>query len=436
MSEPGGQQGERAVRGTGRSSLARGGILLAVGSVLANVLGYALTIVLTRSYGPAEYGALGALLGAALIAGIPAGGLQYVLARRTAAGHLPAGRNDRTGLVLSGWLGGGLTAIVLAVSGVAAGFLHLGTVWPVVWLAAMMVPYTVGGAMQGALLGHERYAAFSMAQVLAGVCRFGAAVVTAALGLSVSGAMAALAAGMVLSSAGTWLLTGPASWRGRGSRPAELVPDLVRSCSAIAGIIVLSNVDLLLARHFLSREDSGAYALASLFAKACLWGAQFVPLLVFPRLSRGDGGRGLVLRAAAAAAGVGAAGIVVTAVAAGPIVRMVAGQEGGYPGTVALAVPFAVLGTGWALVQLALFVAVAAADPRPGRLLWGVVAVEAGVIALWLHDTPHRILAACLGATVALLAGAVLLDLLPSRRRAATGPPPTATPEAVPSRPA
>ena len=69
----------------GGTSLARAGVLLGVATVLSNALGYGLTVLLTRSYGPSEYGALGALLGVGLIAGIPAGALQYVLARRTAA---------------------------------------------------------------------------------------------------------------------------------------------------------------------------------------------------------------------------------------------------------------------------------------------------------------------------------------------------------------
>ena len=66
----------------GGTSLARAGVLLGAASVLSTALGYGLTVLLTRSYGPAEYGALGALLGVGLIGGIPAGALQYVLARR------------------------------------------------------------------------------------------------------------------------------------------------------------------------------------------------------------------------------------------------------------------------------------------------------------------------------------------------------------------
>ena len=401
----------------GGTSLARAGVLLGAASVLSNALGYGLTVLLTRSYGPAEYGALGALLGVGLIGGIPAGAMQYVLARRTASAGLPAGANERAGLRLSVTVGTVLGGLVIVLSPVADAFFHLGSPWPALWLGVMLLPYSVQGAMLGGLLGHERYAAFAAGQVLTAVARFAAGVVTALLTLSVAGAMAALAVGTFAAAAGLWWLSGPASWSVPG-RSRDLLADLARACSAIAGVIVLSNVDLLLARHFLSPAESGAYALAALFGKACLWGAQFVPALVFPRLARDGSGRGLLLRSAAAAGGVGLAGILAAAVAAGPVVRAIAGDDPGYAEAVDLAVPFAVLGTLWALVQLALLAAVAGGDPGPGRLLWVVVAVEALIITVGPHDSPAAILAVGLVCTSVL---AVAVTLLVLRDRIPTG---------------
>ena len=401
----------------GGTSLARAGVLLGVASVLSNALGYGLTVLLTRSFGPAEYGALGALLGVGLIGGIPAGALTYVLARRTAAAALPTGANERAGLRLSITVGAVVGGLVIVLSPVADAFFHLGSPWPAFWLGVMLLPYSVQGALLGGLLGHERYTAFAAGQLLTALARFAAGVATALLALSVAGAMAALAVGTFAAAAGLWWMCGPASWSVPG-RSRDLLADLARACSAIAGVIVLSNVDLLLARHFLSREESGAYALAALFGKACLWGAQFVPALVFPRLARDGSGRGLLLRSAAAAAGVGAAGILVASVAAGPVVRVIAGDDPGYAEAVNLAVPFAILGTLWALVQLALLAAVAAGDPRPGRLLWVVVAVEALVIAVGPHDSPAGILAVSLVCTGVLAVAATLLVL---RDRIPTG---------------
>jgi hypothetical protein len=82
----------------GGTSLARGGgaARRRVGAV-ATALGYGLTVLLTRSFGPAEYGALGALLGVGLIGGIPAGALQYAVGPPDRRGRPAAGANERAG---------------------------------------------------------------------------------------------------------------------------------------------------------------------------------------------------------------------------------------------------------------------------------------------------------------------------------------------------
>jgi hypothetical protein len=402
-------------------SLAQGGVVLGVAAAVANLVAYLFTVVLTRAFDAATYGALGSLLGAGLVGVVPATALQYVVARRTAVRRLRRNENDQAGLRLASWVGVGVLGVAVLLSPAAGPFLHLDGPWPVVWLGAALVPQTVQGALLGGLLGHERYVAFGGIQVLTAVVRLAGALVGVQLGLSVAGVLAAMTVANGLSCAAAWWLSGPASWRrGRGRQPG-LLGDLLRSCSAMAGIVVLSNVDVLLARHFLPRADSGAYALASLFAKACLWGAQFVPMLVFPRLAR-DAGRRLMVRSMIAVTAVGGSGILVTALAAGPLVHLVTGSNPEYEPVIGVVPGFAALGTVWAVVQLALLVAVAGADPRPGRLLWGLVAVEAAVIALGPHRTIGQLLAVSASVAAVLMVCTVLLDLrVIGRRRTVAG---------------
>lgn len=401
----------------GRST--RGGLALGVASVLSNALGYAFTVVLARSFGPADYGALVALLGAGLIGTIPASGLQYVVARRTVALGLAPGRNDGATLALAAGTGAALLLAAAAVSPLARSYLHLSGVGPVLALGATLVPMTLAGAVQGALLGHGRFTALGTVYVVSATGRFAAGALTVVLGWGVTGAMALLAAAAVLTTGFAWLLAGPGTWRGGDRlRPERaLAGDVARACSAVAGIIVLSNVDVLLARHYLDPETSGAYGVASLFAKAVLWGAQFVAQAAYPALARSEGRRRLLGRTLAASAGIGMVGVALTAVAAGPVVRAVTGQ-GDYGEAARLAPWFALLGLGWTLAQALLLAAVAAGDRRPGRLLWAAIAVEAGAVALLLHHSPGQILAACLVTVAGYIAGTAVLDRLPSRAAA------------------
>jgi O-antigen/teichoic acid export membrane protein len=412
----------RAGLGSRLSRSTRGGLVLGVASALSNALGYAFTVVLARSFGPADYGALVALLGAGLIGTIPASGLQYVVARRTVALGFDRDRNDGATLLLAAVAGVALLVVAAAVAPLARSYLHLSGVGPVLALGAALVPLTLAGAVQGGLLGHGRFTALGTVYVVAAAGRFAGGALTAAAGWNVTGAMATLAVAAVLTTGFSWLLAGPRSWRpvaGRLRLRAEraLAGDVARACSAVAGIIVLTNVDVLLARHYLDRETSGAYAVASLFAKALLWGSQFVAQAAYPALARPEGRRRLLGLTLAGTGGIGLVGVGLTAVAAGPVVRAVTGQ-GDYGPAARLAPLFALLGLGWTLAQALLLAAVAAGDRRPGRLLWAAIAVEAGVVALALHRSPGQILAACLVTVTVYIAAVAVLDRLPARAAA------------------
>jgi O-antigen/teichoic acid export membrane protein len=389
------------------SRTARGGLVLGLGTGISTALGYAFTAVLARSFGPAEYGALVALLGAGLIGTIPASGLQYVVARRTVSLGLPAGRNDGPTLLLSGVTGVALCLLVALTSPITKDYLHLASVGPVLALGVTLIPLTVSGALQGGLLGHHRLGALSTLMVLTAVARFAGGALTAALGWDVTGAMGTLAAAAVVTAVVGYALTGPESWGARswgasvrGARVAlrvekALAGDVARACSAVAGITVLTNVDLLLARHYLPADVSGAYGVASLFAKAMLWGTQFVAQAAFPALARPERARRLLAQAVAGTAAIGAVGVLLTVVAAGPVVRVATGQAS-YGEAARLAPWFALLGLGWALAQVLLLAAVAAGERTAGRILWLVITAEAAAIAFALHGSAGEILAACL----------------------------------------
>ena len=159
-------------------------------------------------------------------------------------------------------------------------------------LAVSLVPLTLAGAFQGALLGHRRFVALGAVYVATALARLAAGVLTALAGWGVTGAFWTLAAAAALSTGFGWLLTGPRSWRPAGTGTGDLAREVVQACSTVAGILVLTNTDVLLARHYLDAETSGAYGVASLFAKAMLWGSQFVVQAAYPALAAATVGAG------------------------------------------------------------------------------------------------------------------------------------------------
>jgi O-antigen/teichoic acid export membrane protein len=69
---------------SGRPALIQAGAVVAAGSMAANVLAFALTLVLSRIFPASTFGAAAALLGVAIVGQVPAMALQAVVARRIA----------------------------------------------------------------------------------------------------------------------------------------------------------------------------------------------------------------------------------------------------------------------------------------------------------------------------------------------------------------
>src|SRR6266581_1364066 len=407
-------------------SLARAGLMVAPAMAVANGLNYAFNLVMLRLLEPAAYGALGALLAVILIGTVPGLALQAVVARHTAlrAGDRRAVAElwSRT-LVAVSWVSLGLGLAVAAAAPALAAFLHLGSIVPALWLAANILPLPLVSALQGMLQGVQRFGALAAALLLNAGARLAVGVGLVAAGYGVDGALAASVAGSVLAMlpplallrpalAGMFRRPRPHGWRtapigaepvGRLLSPgtAALGREVGAAALAFLGLLLLTNVDLLLARHYLAAEPSGLYAAGAVVAKIAYWAPQFVATIVFPRLAtEAAARRRLLARAAAAIAALGAARMVV--VAAAPALAVTLPFGAAYRDVGPDLPLFAALGTALALVQLLLFSAIAAGDRKVHRLIGATVVVEVAVIALGPHHSVTGIVGAALAAVTAL----------------------------------
>lgn len=383
-----------------------GSLALGVGMGLSNILGYAFVLVVSRSLGPADFGAFSAVNNASLFLALPASAFQVVV-----AAHQARGESERTGIGLSLGVGTVLAVLAVALSPVAADAFHLGSTLPVLLVAAMLPAFMLTGAAQGLLLGHRRLGALAAVYVTMALARVLAAVVAMLLGAGVSGVFAwmllaawvpaglglALAAGHI--GAGRW-------W------DAGLGRELLTSNGTLAVLLAMTSTDILLARHFLEAESAGAYAFAGLFGKVVFWGTQFVALALVPQASveamSSPGtrvARGPIARALGLVLVLGAAATAVVAVVPRFLVTALGGAD--YGAAAGLLVPFTLLGTLWAMCQVLLFAEMA----RGGRALTvvalGVTALGVVVVWLWAHTTPGHLLATyATAAALVVLAGA------------------------------
>lgn len=370
-----------------RRVIGRIGLIYGGSSLAANLLGYAYLAVLARSLTPAEYGAAGALLGAGIISGILSVALQLVVARQVSSGEGQSQASGNFALALAG----ATTVVALACVPMAVHYLHLHSAWPAIWVALTLLPITLAGAFLGHLLGSERFVRLAVATFAMASARLASGLLGAVLGWGLTGALAALAvatlAAVLLQAV---LAAAPRWWRPREQQGRRHLTEVTTAAASVAAFLLLTNMDALLARHYLTADMSGIYVLGSLFAKAGLWGPQFVAVVVFPRLSAGGDHGSLYRRAAAATTGLGLLIAGLSAVFAKSLVTHVSGDE--YLPATRYAVAFALLGTMFSLVHLAMVSNVALGGRLYGRLLWAGAAVEATAVSLWLHGSIGNVL--------------------------------------------
>ncbi len=392
--------------------LVSGGLVLAAGSVVSNLLGLGLTVVLARSFDHERYGAVAALLSLSLVMTVPASGLQYVVARRAAATGL-RGEHDRGAWRAAFWLGTLLAGLVVLLAPAIGPFLHV-PVLAVVFVGITLLPYTINCAQSGSLLGQALYARFAASQILLAASQIIAALLAGRVG-SVTGVTAFLAAATAVAALGCLWLTGVGRWRVAAPTGGPFLRELVQATVALAGLSIVMNLDVVLARHYLSPKESGIYALGALFAKAALWGAQFIPQLLFPKIAAASGDRPLLLAGAGIVVGIGGCVVLAAGALATPVLRLASGDAD--PAASAhLAVRFGLLGVGWALCHLLLLCAVAARNPWPVRVLWPALAIEVALICLRFHRSPSQIVTTCVVATLVLVALIALTTIRPPAR--------------------
>lgn len=378
------------------------GAVLGITMALANALSYAFILILSRAFGPADFGAYSVLSSYGIVLSVPAGAFQVIVAR-----HVSDQESRVSGVRLALLIGTALAGVSIAASPLLRQVFHLESSWSVVWLALTLIPMTLTGAFQGVLLGQDRLTALSGLYISTAVGRLLAGFTAAAIGLNVTEVFAVLFfVAVLVAMQGAWACRD----RLTDDPSANLWTDLVRSTTALGAFIALTNVDVILARMYLTEINSGGYALAATFGRAVGWGTQFIALLMVPRM-QAVGRAKTLLNAHALILVLGVCCVAAIAIAPSWWMTLVGGEE--YSEFAGLAVACVALGVLWALVQLNLFAEMGLDGVVLGRTTWVVIAGQALVVTLWLHDTAMQIVAvSAVGAAIIVAVGFLRLRSL------------------------
>ncbi len=380
------------------------GVLITAALLGANAASYVFTIVAARLLAPSTFGELSALLALLVVGIVPAMSLQAAGALRIARAA-PGNRSESAELVGLGLAVSAVSLLcALVVSPALVALLHLDGYWPALWLALALTPLTVLGLFHGLLQGARRFGALALLVGMEALGKVGGGLAGLLLGRDSTSALAGTVIGSAVVAVAGWLLCG----RPRPSRPRRHAGgEVLHAAQAMLALVLLVNLDLVLARHHLPARDAGAYAIGSVVTKVAYWLPQAVGVIVLPKLVHSAARHAALLAALATCAALNALVVLGAALFGPTAMGMIGGRA--YAGNSLPLWQFALVGAFLSLVQLLLFARIASADRRSTVAVWVVVAVEIALISLWLNDSPTQVVAAASVATgLLVVVGAVV----------------------------
>lgn len=387
-----------------RKALAKGLVLVGAATLVANGAAFLLSMVAARVLGPTDFGAFGALIGILLILATVGISIQALAARRVSTAQADRAEVEGQLMRLATYVGAGL-----AVAGVVAAW-PLGFVFSIPWIAvatgiASLGFVIFGSAALGIAQGREERIPFSVAFVaLNGIRAVGGIIGVLALS-SVVGVGIGLLAGC---GVGAYIAYRKVSPGARASKVGDgMGVELGHIVHALMVLFTLTNVDVLLARLFLSETGSSEYSVGVLLAKIAFFLPNAVLIVLFPKMS-GQNSRRPVLIATGLTAMVGVA-ITSFAFLFGPlVVRILGGIQ--YESVAADMWLFALEGSAFALVQVLLYSRLAAQDRRAVLAVWGALVALVAIVALWRNESLVQIVTTVVGVSLVLAAVGLFLD--------------------------
>jgi O-antigen/teichoic acid export membrane protein len=316
-----------------RSQYVLQNVIVLIATLLNGFFSYILNPVLAHLLGLEAYGKIVSLLSLLAVALMPTQIISTIVAKYASA--LDASSNHAklndlirrlTAILLP--VGIGVAVALVAASAPLATFLHLQTTDGVVVIAIALVFAFISPISGGALQGLQRFLWMSIVTIATPLGRLIFVTLLVYLGLNVSGALT----GFALAAAVAYLLSlyplrrllgGPRISMG-SMRP--LWSYSATAAIALAGTIMLLNVDTILAGHFLTARQAGQYDALAVVGRTVQYVSASLAVVMFPKIvalhERGERTAGVVLQAMLAVIALSGVAEIVFVLAPGSVLRV------------------------------------------------------------------------------------------------------------------
>jgi O-antigen/teichoic acid export membrane protein len=380
-------------------------IFVGAATLIGNGTAYLLSMVSARILDPADFGALGALLGLLVIIATLGISVQALTARRVSTAPA-ADRKDVEGQAIRLSI---LVAIAIGIGSVVIAW-PVSTLFSIPILAvvtgvASLGFVVIGSAAMGIAQGREQHVKLSIAFIANTGGRALGGIIGVVVLQSVTGVGFGILIGCAIGAAVAYQLISPKTLSPKLKDGIGI--EFGHVAHALIVLFTLTNIDVLFARVFLTEDLSGEYSVGVLLAKIAFFLPNAIIIVLFPKMSGGGSHRALYIATGLTAV----VGVVITlaSVFAGDLViRILGGAQ--YEDLGSEAWLFALEGSAFALVQVLLYSRLAAQDRRAVLAVWGALAVLAVVVVGWRHNTVAEIVTSVVAVSLALTVVGFILD--------------------------
>lgn len=274
----------------------QGSLIVFVTALVVGFGNYFFQVLMGRMLAPGEFGALSALLSLSLILTVPNQTINLTVSKYVADYEArreeAAARNFLLAMAKKMLAVGGAAFLVFgAFSFLIKDFLQLDSIWPVIILAGYFIFVFLMPIGQGGQMGRQNFQSLSVGQLIQVVVKILAGAVLVYWFRNMASALVALVISSIVCLFYTfWQLRLPFVLGKTEKINFNEIFVYVRPVFfASLCLVVLYNIDVILAKHFLNATEAGYYAVLSLLGKIIFFATSSIGSVVFPVSARRHG---------------------------------------------------------------------------------------------------------------------------------------------------
>jgi len=264
------------------AKILNGSIILLIGSVAVSLANFGYNIGVARMLGPSDFSHAAAAVTILMLISAITLSFQLVCTKLVAKAESPEAKAAVfQHMFKRAWtIGIGLGVFMLLATSILTSYLRLSSPWIIILLSIGLTIYVPLGVKRGGLQGTCRFRGLSWNMAAEAITKFIGAIVLIELGFGVLGAVAAISASVILA----FCLPDSASELRIPAmdRPSAPVGETRQAIVFFVGQVIISNIDILMVKHFFQPDDAGLYAAIALVGRLLYFASWSVVSAMFP----------------------------------------------------------------------------------------------------------------------------------------------------------